>query len=1002
MLPPGRRKGLSLLSLFSLLVLLLLSAAANAASAVLGIDLGTAYLKAALVKPGIPLEIVLTKDSRRKEAATLAFKPSRAQVTDPEAFPERLYGADAVALAGRFPGDVYPNLKSLLGVSAQASSSKAFQNNFPGLDVLTFPRNETAKGQGTVAFRSKNIGQKQDAFMVEELLAMELQNIKANAEMAAGKGSLITDVVITYPAFYTAEEKRALELATDLAGLRLLSMVSDGMAVGINYATSRTFDSISEGGKPEHHLVYDMGAGSTTATLLRFQGRTVKDGAKRNKTIQEVQVLGTGYDQTLGGDHLNALIVDDMVEKFLERPNIKAFGLERIHVKKEGKTMARFWKEAERLRQVLSANSQSSASFEGLYYEDVSFSYKLTRAAFEKLASEHATLVSAPLTTALDAAGLSLQELDSIILHGGAVRMPFVQKQLETVAGGSDKIKTNVNADEAAVMGAAFKAAGISPSFRVKDIRASEISGVGVGLKWMAEGKERSQKLFASTSQVGPEKQVPVKVLENVKLQFIHDAGGRDVVITEVEATNLTASVSQLKEKYGCGPANISTKFIIRLRPTDGLPEVVSGSVSCESDAEAKEGSVLDGVKGMFGFGSKKEASQEPLDDIDVLEPEVIDPTTMTPEPLDDPTSSGSTVSETTSVSGTTTKSSKTSAPTAKLVTIPLALNTKPRGLNLPLAPATLSRIRGRLASFAASDRQASLRSEALNTLEGFTYRARDYLTDESFIVVSSQKVREELEKKLNAASEWLYGDGVDAKTQDFKDKLAELKKIIDPALMRKDELSKRDSAVIAVRDQLSQMESMIKMVNNSVAQAAVDAANAAAVTISSATESVASFAESVAEAVTGSPDVGAGDELDDDPYSTSTTSSVKSKPTEPAYAPPSYTAEDLSTLQKSYDSVKAWLDEKLALQEKLTPYDDPAVLVKDLDARAKQLQTDVTNLIMRSVKMPPKSKPRPSSSKKSKSKKTKSSTTVAPEASAVDESIATASSSTRSGHGEL
>ena len=1004
MIPPGRRKGLSLLSLSSLLLLLLLSTSAHAASAVLGIDLGTEYLKAALVKPGIPLEIVLTKDSRRKEAATLAFKPSRAQTTDPDAFPERLYGADAVALAGRFPGDVYPNLKSLLGVSKLASMSKAYQNNFPGLDVVAFPRNETAKGQGTVAFRSKNIGPKQEAFMVEELLAMELQNIKTNAETAAGKGSLITDVVITYPPFYTVEEKRALELATDLAGLRLLSMVSDGMAVGINYATSRTFDSISEGGNPEYHLVYDMGAGSTTATLLRFQGRIVKDGAKRNKTIQEVQVLGTGYDQTLGGDTLNALIVNNMVEKFLERPKMKAFGLEEIHVKKEAKTMARFWKEAERLRQVLSANSQGSASFEGLYYEDVSFSYKLGRADFEKLVSEHAPRVSTPLTTALNAAGVTLQQLDSIILHGGTVRTPFVQKQLEIVAGGSSKIKTNVNADEAAVMGAAFKAAGISPSFRVKDIRAGDISGVGVGLKWMAEGKERSQKLFTSTSQVGTEKQVPVKVLENVKLQFTHDAGGRDVVTTEVEATNLTASVSQLKDKYGCAPANISTKFTMRLRPTDGLPEVVSGSVSCESDAGAKEGSVLDGVKGMFGFGSKKDASQEPLDDIDVLEPEVIDPTTMTPEPLDDSTSSGSTVSETTFVSSTATKSTKKSAPTVSTVTIPLALSTRPRGLNLPLAPATLSRIRGRLASFAASDRQAALRSEALNTLEGFTYRARDYLTDESFIAVSSQNVRDELEKKLNAASEWLYADGVDAKTKDFKDKLDELKKIIDPALMRKDESSKRDNAVVAVRDQLSHMESMINMVNSSIAQAAVDAASAASATISAATESVASVAESVAEAVTGSPSAETGDELDDDPYSTPTTSSAKSKPTEPIYTPPSYTAEDLSTLQKSYDSVKTWLDEKLALQEKLTPYDDPAMLVKDLDARAKQLQTDVTNLIMKSVKMPPKNKPRSSSSKKSKSKKGKSSTTLVAGATVVDEgsSTATASSSTRSGHGEL
>src|SRR5438045_504302 len=80
--------------------------ASAAGSAVIGIDLGTEYLKAALVKPGVPLEIVLTKDSKRKEAAAVAFKPSR---WSDSAFPERFYGSDALALAARFPDDVYAN-----------------------------------------------------------------------------------------------------------------------------------------------------------------------------------------------------------------------------------------------------------------------------------------------------------------------------------------------------------------------------------------------------------------------------------------------------------------------------------------------------------------------------------------------------------------------------------------------------------------------------------------------------------------------------------------------------------------------------------------------------------------------------------------------------------------------------------------------------------------------------------------------------------------------------
>jgi hypoxia up-regulated 1 len=95
--------------------------------------------------------------------------------------------------------------------------------------------------------------------------------------------------------------------------MKVLGVVSDSVAVGINYAVSRTFPDITKNGKAEINMVFDMGAGSTSATVLQFAGRSVKDVGKRNKTIQEVQVLGVGWDRTLGGDALNSLIVEDMV-----------------------------------------------------------------------------------------------------------------------------------------------------------------------------------------------------------------------------------------------------------------------------------------------------------------------------------------------------------------------------------------------------------------------------------------------------------------------------------------------------------------------------------------------------------------------------------------------------------------------------------------------------------------------------------------------------------------
>ena len=508
---------LSLMVLPFLIFLLSFAGPASAAgSAVLGIDIGTEYFKAALVKPGIPLEIVLTKDSKRKESAAVAFKPTRESDAP---FPERFYGGNALALAARYPDDVYINLKTLLGVpfnDGDEEAVKTYWNRFPALKLETAP-----DGRGSVALRSNRLGeaQKKEAFLVEEILAMQLKQIKANADALAGKGSDVRDVVITYPVFYTAEEKRSLELAAELAGLRIQALVSDGLAVGLNYATSRTFPSVSDGEKPEYHIVYDMGAGSTTASVLRFQSRKVKDIGKFNKTIQEVHVVGSGWDKSLGGDALNDLIVNDMVSHLVEDKKLKD-KVTPAEIKAHGKTMSRLWKDSEKLRQVLSANTETSTSFEGLYDENVNFKYKLTRANFEKMAAEHVARIGTPVEQALTAAGLQLSDIESVVLHGGAIRTPFVQKQLENFAGSSKKIRTNVNADEAAVFGAAFKGAALSPSFRVKDIRTGDAATYPISLKWESDGKQRNQKLFTATSQVGPEKQVTVKNLEDFEFSF--------------------------------------------------------------------------------------------------------------------------------------------------------------------------------------------------------------------------------------------------------------------------------------------------------------------------------------------------------------------------------------------------------------------------------------------------------------------------------------------------
>jgi hypoxia up-regulated 1 len=137
---------------------------------------------------------------------------------------------------------------------------------------------------------------------------------------------------------------------------------------------------------------------------------------------------------------------------------------------------------------VLSANSETVAGFEGIY-EDVDFRYKLTRSKFEEMTTSFADRVTDVIERALSTARLSMADLDSVVLHGGTIRTPFVQKQLEKAVGDAAKLRSNVNSDEAAVFGAAFKGAGMSASFRVKEIRTNDCSNYAVGMEWEADGK---------------------------------------------------------------------------------------------------------------------------------------------------------------------------------------------------------------------------------------------------------------------------------------------------------------------------------------------------------------------------------------------------------------------------------------------------------------------------------------------------------------------------------
>lgn len=919
-----------------LAVLLLLASTASAA--VLGIDFGTLNIKAALVKPGIPLDIVLTKDSKRKETAALAFKPTRDEknniVAKEGSFPERAYGGDALALQGRMPGEVFPNLKQLLGLSTQQAAERVatYKQRYPAVQV------EHVESLGTSAFKSAAFPSEHPPYSVEELIGMELANIKRNAELMAGKGTPVNDAVITIPTFYTADEKRAIVHAAYYAGFNVLGLISDGLAVGLDYAKTRTFPDVTKGETPEYHLVYDMGAGSTTASVLRFQSKSVKDYGKHNKTVQEVIVQGVGYDRTLGGDALNHVILDDFVAQLLAKSDVQSRGITEADIRSNGRAMARFWKEAERVRQVLSANSETSAGFEEIL-PDIDLRVKLNRSDFEKMTAEYAARVATPLERALEMAKLTSKDIKSVILHGGAIRTPFVQSRLEAVVDDKAKLRSNVNPDESAVFGAAFKAASLSPSFKVKEIRDSEAAVYPASLVYQDNGKERKQGLFTPTSQAGSGatvKQVTFKDREDFSFGFIQNVEGLDRQILSIKVENLTASVDELKTKYGCEKDDMVTRFSVKLNANFALPDVLTGSVGCEVDDNVKSGSVGDSVKGWLGLGKKKD--QEPLTDGE------------DDSPVEEVHATVSSASGSTQASSSTSASAETtsSPPKKRIEVVMLKFSTLPLG-NVQPEAAQIQRLVERLKEFDASDRARTARDEAQNVLESYTYSVRDFLENADFGAVSTASQREAISTLLQTTKDWMEsGEPGKATTGTLKEKYQALKDLVDPIKLRRTEHTQRVTLVPALQKSLEKAKKSIAKYQDKI-----DKAKAALTASSSSTSSQTPSASSEA----------------DDLEEADTSSKARSKETD---EPSPLINLDLTSVQSKYDEISSWLAEKLAAQEKLKPFDDPVLLVKDIERRSTELGDAVADLVRRAsvkpvVKKPPKPKasPKPKATKK-------------------------------------
>lgn len=169
-------------------------------------------------------------------------------------------------------------------------------------------------------------------------------------------------------------------------------------AVAVNYATGESFD------QKETHIIYDAGASSITATVVSFHNSPIPDPTKvlksSLKNATHVDVHSFGFDVIASGTELDRRLREKLVKMFEAKHPVEAKGL-----RKNGRAMARLWKEAQRVKSVLSANTESAVRVESLV-GDVDFKDQITRADFEALAGE--LQFARPIQEALEKAKLTM------------------------------------------------------------------------------------------------------------------------------------------------------------------------------------------------------------------------------------------------------------------------------------------------------------------------------------------------------------------------------------------------------------------------------------------------------------------------------------------------------------------------------------------------------------------------------------------------------------------
>ncbi|HWO68725.1 MAG TPA: molecular chaperone DnaK [Umezawaea sp.] len=292
------------------------------------------------------------------------------------------------------------------------------------------------------------------AYTSQEISARVLMKLKRDAE--AYLGEEITDAVITVPAYFEDAQRQATKEAGQIAGLNVLRIVNEPTSAALAYG-------LDKGEKEQTILVFDLGGGTFDVSLLELG-----DGV--------VEVRATSGDNHLGGDDWDQRVVDWLVERFKSANG--------IDLTKDKMALQRIREAAEKAKIELSSSNNASINLPYITVDSdknpLFLDETLSRAEFQRITNDLLERTRAPFNNVIKDAGVSVGDIDHVVLVGGSTRMPSVAELVKELTGGREPNK-GVNPDEVVAVGAALQAGVLKGE--VKDVLLLDVTPLSLGIE---------------------------------------------------------------------------------------------------------------------------------------------------------------------------------------------------------------------------------------------------------------------------------------------------------------------------------------------------------------------------------------------------------------------------------------------------------------------------------------------------------------------------------------